>query len=71
MMYGNLHFNIEKILKEKGISKNHLCKELNIPRTNLNRYCRDEFQRIDAVLVCKLCHYLNVDISELITYERP
>lgn len=71
MMYGNLHFNIEKILKEKGISKNHLCKELNIPRTNLNRYCRDEFQRIDAALVCKLCHYLNVDISELITYERP
>lgn len=70
-MYGNLHFNIENIIKEKGISKNQLCKDLNIPRTNLNRYCRDEFQRIDAALVCKLCHYLNVDISELITYEKP
>lgn len=70
-MYGSLHFNIENIIKEKGISKNQLCKDLNIPRTNLNRYCRDEFQRIDSVLVCKLCYYLDVDISELITYEKP
>ena len=70
-MYGNLHFNIETIIKEKGISKNQLCKDLNIPRTNLNRYCRDEFQRIDSALVCKLCYYLDVSISELITYEKP
>ncbi|MBR2046494.1 MAG: helix-turn-helix transcriptional regulator [Agathobacter sp.] len=70
-MYGDLHFNIENIIKEKGISKNQLCKDLNIPRTNLNRYCRDEFQRIDATLVCKLCYYLDVSISELITYEKP
>ena len=70
-MYGNLHFNIEKIIKEKGISKNQLCRDLNIPRSNLNRYCRDEFQRIDSVLVCKLCYYLDISISELITYEKP
>ena len=70
-MYGNLHFNIEKLIKEKGISKNQLCKDLNIPRSNLNRYCRDEFQRIDSVLICKLCYYLDVSLSELITYEKP
>lgn len=70
-MYGKLHFNLEKILKEKGISKNQLCKDLDIPRTNLNRYCRDEFQRIDASLVCKLCYHLDVSIADLITYEKP
>lgn len=71
MDYGRLTLRIEKILKEKAISKNQLCKALDIPRTNLNRYCRDEFQRIDANLICKLCYELNVNISDLIEYHRP
>lgn len=71
MEYGTLVFHIEDILKEKGISKNKLCKELDIPRTNLNRYCSNRFQRIDAALVCKLCCYLEVELSELIEYVRP
>lgn len=70
MGYGKLTFNIEKILEEKGISKNQICKDLDIPRTNFNRYCRNDFQRIDAALVCKLCHYLDVELSELIVYTR-
>lgn len=71
MEYGKLVFHIEEILKEKGISKNKVCKTLDIPRTNFNRYCTNQFQRIDAQLVCKLCGYLNVDISELIEYVPP
>ena len=46
---GYLHLNIEKQLVEKDISKNALCDFLDIPRANFNRYCRDEFQRIDAM----------------------
>lgn len=62
---------IEEILKEKGISKNQICKDLDLPRGNFNRYCRNNFQRIDAALLCKLCWYLNVDLSELVVYHRP
>lgn len=71
MEYGTLTLNINDILIEKGISKNQICKDLDIPRSNFNRYCRNEFQRLDVGLVCKLCHYLNVDISELIRYNPP
>ena len=71
MDYGTLSLRIEYILKEKGISKNQICKDLDIPRTNFNRYCRNDFQRLDVRLVCKLCHYLNVEIGELIVYNRP
>lgn len=71
MEYDTLTLKINDILKEKGISKNQVCKDLDIPRSNFNRYCRNEFQRLDAGLICKLCHYLNVDISELITYNPP
>ena len=71
MEYGTLSLRIEEILKAKGISKNQLCKDLDIPRSNFNRYCRDEFQRIDASLICKLCFYLDVDIADLIVYHKP
>lgn len=71
MDYGTLSLRINDILRTKGISKNQLCKDLDIPRTNFNRYCRNEFQRLDVGLICKLCHYLEVDVGELITYNPP
>lgn len=70
MEYGTLYFRLEDILASRNISKNKICKELDIPRTNLNRYCRNDFQRIDAALVCKLCWYLDVEIGELIVYQK-
>ena len=69
--YGTLHLRINEILADKGKSKNKICKDLDIPRSNFNRYCRDEFQRMDTNLICKLCNYLDVDISTLIEYNKP
>ena len=68
MEYGYLEFNIEKLLAENNISKNKICKDLDIPRHNFNRYCKNKFQRIDANLICKLCSYFDCDINEIITY---
>ena len=70
MGYGALQFRLNEILEERRISKNRICKELDIPRTNLNRYCRNDFQRIDAALVCKLCWYLDVEVGDLIVYQK-
>ena len=67
---GYLHMKINDLLEKKGVSKNQICKELEIPRSNFNRYCRDEFQRIDANYICKLCEYFDCDIQELIEYVK-
>lgn len=64
--YGRLHMRIVEILEERNISKTRICKDLDIPRSNFNKYCRDEFQRIDANLVCKICEYLNIEVGDLI-----
>lgn len=71
MDFGTLTLNIERILETRGISKNKICKDLDIPRANFNRYCRNEFQRIDVGLISKLCWYLKVDAGELIEYTPP
>ncbi|MBQ7887962.1 MAG: helix-turn-helix transcriptional regulator [Clostridia bacterium] len=69
--FGTIELRINEILREKHISKNRICKEMDIPRANFNRYCRNDFQRIDANLICKLCFYLEVDVGDLIVYKRP
>ena len=71
MDYGTLSLRIELLLKERGLSKNQVCKDLDIPRGNFNRYCRNDFQRLDAGLICKLCSYLQVTPGELLEYRRP
>lgn len=71
MDFGHIELRIEEILRERKISKNQICKDLDIPRPNFNRYCRNDFQRIDAALICKLCWYLEIDIGELVVYKRP
>ena len=71
MDYGKLTLRLDRILREKGISKNRICKDLDIPRTNFNRYCRNDFQRMDVLFLCKLCWYLDVEIGELLEYDRP
>ncbi len=71
MDYGTLTLQLERILRERNISKNRICRDLDIPRTNFNRYCRNGFQRIDVQLLCKLCWYLNINVGELLEYVPP
>ena len=61
-----IHLRIEELLQERGVSKNQICKDLDLPRGNFNKYCRDQFQRIDANLILKLCEYFQCEITDLI-----
>lgn len=70
MEYGHLELHIEELLRKRGISKNKICKDCEIPRSNMNRYCNNRFQRIDAQFICKLCSYLECEIQDLIEYVR-
>lgn len=70
----HLHMRINELLEERGISKNRICKDLDIPRTNFNKYCRDECQRLDTNFICKLCGYFDCGIADLLEYikdEKP
>ena len=69
--YGVVKINIEELLEKAGIRKNKICKDLDLPRPNFNKYCRNQFQRIDANLIAKLCFYLDCTVDELIKYEHP
>lgn len=61
-----IHIKIVELLQEKKISKTKICKDLDLQRGNFNRYCRDDFQRIDANLLIKLCDYFQCSFNELL-----
>lgn len=58
--YGHIIMNIEQILKNKGISKNKICKELDIPRPNFNRYCKNSFKGSMQILFVNYVIILSV-----------
>lgn len=62
----HVHMRLNELLIENEISKNKICKDLDLARGNFNRYCRDDFQRIDANLIIKLCDYFNCTIQDLL-----
>lgn len=66
----HLHLRINELLEEKNISKTRICKDLDLQRGNFNRYCRDEFQRVDAHLIERLCEYFQCDIADLLEFRE-
>ena len=60
-----LHMRLEELLQEHQLSKKKVCSALDIERTNFNRYYRDEFQRIDANFLLKLCEFFNCEVGDL------
>lgn len=70
MKYGHLELRIDELLKERDISKNRICKDLDIPRSNFNMYCQGRRERLDSHLICKLCTYLDCEVSDLIIHVK-
>lgn len=62
----HIHLRINELLEENKISKNKICKDLDLPRGNFNRYCRDDFQRLDTNLLLKLLDYFQCEINDLL-----
>lgn len=65
-----IHLRVMELLQEKNISKTKICKDLNLQRGNFNKYCRDDFQRIDTNLIIKLSDYFQCSLSELLEIEE-
>ena len=55
--YCQSNIDLENLLKERGISKNKVCENCRLQRTQLNNYCQNKVSRIDLNTLEKLCEY--------------
>lgn len=67
---GHIWIRLEDLLKEKNISKNKLCQNCALQRTQLNNYCKNKISRVDLTILAKLCEYLHCSIEDILEYKE-
>ena len=67
---GHIEIKIEAYLRAHGVSKNKICQNCGLQRTQLNNYCKNKVSRVDLAILSKLCDYLDCSVSDLIEYKK-
>lgn len=65
-----IYIDLEDLLKRKNISKNQVCKNCNLQRTQLNNYCKNKIMRIDLSILARLCEYLDCTPNDILKTEK-
>ncbi len=66
--FGYIKINLEKVIKDRGLSKNKFANLAEMQRTQLNNYCKGNMQRIDLVILAKMCHTLDCSVGDILEY---
>ncbi|MBR6344547.1 MAG: helix-turn-helix transcriptional regulator [Lachnospiraceae bacterium] len=62
-------WDLERILKEKGLSKTQLSYRAEVSHTQINRIVKGETARIDLATLARICTVLECTASDLIIIE--
>ena len=66
--YGTIRINLDKLIKEAGISKNKLSHRAEMQRSQINHYCNNEITRLDIDVLARLCTVLDCEIGDLLEF---
>lgn len=65
-----IYIDLENLLKEKKISKNQLCANCNLQRTQLNNYCKNKIGRVDLTILGRMCAYIGCTPNDILKMEE-
>ena len=65
-----IYIDLEHVLKEKGVSKNKLCMNCQLQRTQLNNYCKNVVGRVDLDILARLCAYLECTPNDILKFKE-
>ncbi len=69
--YGTIKIKLDRLIKDRGMSKNKLSHRAEMQRSQINRYCSNTVTRLDVDVLARLCTALNCGIGELLEYVPP
>ena len=70
--FGRVYVRLDRLLREKGLTRNALSELTGIKWDVLNRYCSEEnIVRVDVGILAKICYSLNCQVSDILEYESP
>ena len=62
----HVYIDLERLLKEKNVSKNKVCEACKLQRTQLNNYCKSKVSRIDLAILARLCEFLDCTPNDIL-----
>ena len=67
-----IKIELEKVLKERKISKNQLCYACKLQHTQLNNYCKNKVVRVDLATIAKmLVSFTRIDSANIMLAQTP
>lgn len=66
----HIEIDLERLLAEKNISKNRICADCQLERTQFNRYCRSDILRMDLAILARLCAYLECTPNDILALKE-
>lgn len=66
-----IKFKIAEIRDAKGLSQFDVSRETGIPYTNYVKYDRGLIKNPSLEVLSQLCEFFQVNIGDLMTYEKP
>ena len=66
--HGKIIIKLDKLIKEKNISKNKVSHKAEMQRTQLNNYCNNKTTRLDTDVLARLCNALDCKIEDILEY---
>ena len=69
--HGTIQINLNKLMKDSGLSINKLSQRAEMERTQVRRFCNNDITRLDIDVLARLCTVLNCQIGDLLEFVPP
>lgn len=67
--YSGIVFKLDKIMKEKGYTKNKLCVKCGLRFETIQGYYNGDISRVDLYVLASLCKELECNVQDILEYK--
>ena len=68
--YGKIHVHLKEKMAERNLTRNYLAKVVNTRFEVIDKWYRDDVEKLDLDILARICYVLDCSPAELITYEN-
>ena len=66
--YGKVRLKLDKIMDERGISRNSLAKAVDTRFEVIDKWYNNKVENIDLDILAKICYVLECNVDDIIEY---